>query len=138
MTGPQSGQLGDVQGAVGAHTVGLADGGRGLPLLGWSTAGGDLRIPHFVGMHALQALPLFVLLLNACRRLRPVLLAAATFVATVVLLTSQALIGQSIVATSGIILTGGITVTVAAVVAAIALMIMPIGSRRTRPEPGGV
>jgi hypothetical protein len=41
-----------------AHTIGAPDGGAGLPFVNWSTRAGELRIAHFLGMHALQLFPL--------------------------------------------------------------------------------
>jgi hypothetical protein len=79
-----------------------------MALTGWSTTGGDLRIPHFVGMHALQALPLLALLLGVLAtrlpRLRPaaartelVVVGAAAYAGLVALVTWQAERGQSLI-----------------------------------------
>ena len=129
MTGPQGDQISNYQGIVGAHTVGVADGGPGLPLLGWSTVAGDLRIPHFVGMHGLQALPIFAIVLELLARRIPVLadgvlrlrlvaIAAVTYLAVVGLTAWQALIGQSIVQPGGPVLAAAVVVGVVAVGAA--------------------
>ena len=100
--------VGGIDRMIGAHSVGVPDGGPGMALTGWSTTGGDLRIPHFIGMHALQALPLLVLLLGALAtrlpRLRPpaartelVVIAAAAYAGLVALVTWQAERGQPLI-----------------------------------------
>lgn len=107
MTSPTAEQLavftqGLVPERIGAHTVGAPDGGPGIPLTGWSATAGDLRVPHFFGMHAMQVLPLFALWLrrkpdgDSKRRRAFVRIAAVGYAAMTGLLTLQALRGQSI------------------------------------------
>ena len=87
----------------GAHTVGGPDGGPGLPITGWSREHGDIRVAHFVGMHAVQVLPAIALLLapfaSAIPRRRAVLLAASVYAAVFALLLAQALNGHPLVPT---------------------------------------
>lgn len=61
------GVLGGFTGAAisvlgGPHVGGMASNAGGLPPFFWSRDGGDLRIAHFLGIHAMQALPLLALL----------------------------------------------------------------------------
>lgn len=92
---------------IGAHGVGVSDGGQGVPVTGWATGGGDLRIPHFVGLHALQVLPLIALglrrlsarfpqVLDSPTRVGLVLVAAFGYAGLGGLLLWQALRGQSL------------------------------------------
>jgi hypothetical protein len=103
--------LGFLLTAFGGHTVGLPDGGPGLPLVGWSTVGGDLRIGHFVGLHALQVLPLlagvlarFAPTLDVPTRARMLRAVGLGYLGLIVLLTVQALRGQPLLAPDGVTL----------------------------------
>jgi hypothetical protein len=115
---------------VGAHAVGVADGGPGLPIVGWSTAGGDLRVAHFVGLHGLQILPLLGLALVRFGppwvpmrdRSRLVGVAAAFWMAMTLLLTWQALGGQPLFAPDALTLSAlGLLITMLAVAIAAVL-----------------
>ncbi len=90
---------------VGAHSIGVEDGGPGLPVVGWSTVGGDLRVAHFFGLHALQALPVVGWLLtvyapvwvSARDRAGLVAVAGALWLALTLVLVWQALRGQPLI-----------------------------------------
>jgi len=107
MTQPTAAQVAELRETghmprVGAHTVGAPDGGEGLIGTGWSRQHGDLRIPHFFGLHALQVLPIVALV---ARRRRPdetavrvVRVAAASYVALFGILLFEALNGEPVLA----------------------------------------
>lgn len=102
MTRPTAAQIADARVTrqmpiSGAHTVGAPDGGPGLPVTGWSTRHGDVRVPHFVGLHAWQVLPAFVLValrrFGDATRIRLAIAAAGVYAAVFVALLVQALRG---------------------------------------------
>ncbi|WP_412542583.1 hypothetical protein R8Z50_08850 [Longispora sp. K20-0274] len=128
---------------IGAHGVGDPDG-SGMPLTHWSATGGDLRVPHFVGLHGVHALLLVTVLLGALAsrlawlrdervRARLVGVAALGYTGVFAVLTWQARRGQSVVhpdqrtlaAFAGI---AGFTLLAAGAVALLA---------RRRPAPAG-
>ncbi|KWV31254.1 hypothetical protein [Micromonospora rifamycinica] len=124
-------------GIAGAHSVGVPDGGPGLPIVGWSTTGGDLRIGHFVGLHAMQALPILAFLLRRYlgrwlderSRVRLLVVAGAGYGVLTVLLTWQALRGQPLLRPDVTTLAASAALLVAAGAAATVVLF-----RRRRPD----
>jgi hypothetical protein len=146
MTSPTAAQLAGAQASngmpiIGAHTVGVADGGPGLPVLGWSTVGGDLRIPHFFGLHGLQVmlvlgflltLPAARAMLNVGQRVALVWTAGLGYLGLIGLLTWQALRGQSLIAPDGLTLAVG-----GALLGALAIALILIVGRRNAQAVNG-
>lgn len=151
MTRPTAAQQASVfdgtfAGIIGGHSVGVADGGPIMPVTGWSTTGGDLRVAHFVGLHALQALPLAAVLLAllagrvvALRaeavRTRLVLVASAGYAGLTLLSLWQALRGQPLTSPDGLTLTVACLLVVAVVAAAVAVLAMSRRDPRRRQSP---
>jgi hypothetical protein len=123
---------GTFAGIIGGHSVGVVDGGPIMPVTGWSTTGGDLRIAHFVGLHALQALPLVAVLLGLLAgrvallraeevRTRLVVVASAGYAGLTLLTLWHALRGRPLIDADGLTLAafGALLVLVAVGVVAV-------------------
>jgi hypothetical protein len=84
----------------GAHTVGAPDGSPGLPVTNWSRQHGDLRIPHFLGLHAFQILPLIYALFlrkrTEAQKLKTINAVAVSYMGLMGILLWQALRGQGL------------------------------------------
>jgi hypothetical protein len=131
-------QTGEPMTTAGAHSVGVPDGGPGLPVVGWSTVGGDLRVPHFVGLHGMQIIPLLGLWLaspamrrrfGAGQRLALVWTGGVAYVAVTLILMWQALRGQSVIAPDALTLAA-----FGAVLAVLAIVALTITARQPQQE----
>ncbi|MEV6712439.1 hypothetical protein AB0M48_10385 [Lentzea sp. NPDC051208] len=100
MTQPKPGQALD-GGTLGSHTIGAPDGGAYMAITGWSTEHGDLRVGHFVGMHALQVLPVLIALLGDRANAKLAWVASGSFLGIFLLVTWQALRGQALLQPDG-------------------------------------
>ena len=116
-----------------------------MPLLGWSTVGGDYRVAHFVGMHALQVLPLVALLVAAAGRhlpwlahpttqVRIVVVVAVAWAAGTVLLTVHAAVGQSVVHPAGTVAAVAWSLVVLAATASAAVLLRARTTPAARPR----
>jgi hypothetical protein len=134
MTQPTEAQMESVRAThrlpvAGAHTVGAPDGGAGLPGTGWSREHGDLRVPHFFGLHAIQLVPLFAFLagrpiVSARKREQAALIAGVSYAILFVILLVQALSGESVVAPAAATL-GMLGAWLAATLAGLAFALAP-------------
>jgi hypothetical protein len=128
---------------AGQHGVGVPDGG-GMPITNWSTQGGDLRVPHFIGLHAIQVFVLAVLVLTALsarvawlrsERVRAQLTGVVILGYTGVFVTTawQAMRGQSLVHPDAATWTAfGATVAVT-----VLLAVLTVVAARRRVPTGG-
>ena len=91
------GGLGGYMSSQTGHSVG-AEGGH-VPMFGWNRSGGDLRVAHFMGIHAQQAIPiLLALAAPLTARLRWLVLAGgvALYVTATLAIFAQAVAGRAL------------------------------------------
>ena len=93
------GVLGGYMSAQAGHSVG-AEGGRAY-LFGWNRSGGDLRIAHFLGIHAEQAIPILAALAVEAgwgqrARWTALMFGTAAYIALTLAIFAQAVAGRAL------------------------------------------
>jgi hypothetical protein len=83
------------------HTVGSIDGGEGLWFLNWSKLFGDLRVAHFFGIHSLQVIPVFAIvvikILNDKQAVKAVKIFSMTYLAFILFTLIQSSLGNPLI-----------------------------------------
>jgi hypothetical protein len=132
---------------IGAHGIGDPDGDA-MPITHWSTTGGDLRVPHLVGLHAIQVLLFVTAVLSVLARrtawlradrvrARIVGVAALGYAGLFAVLSWQAKRGQSVVHPDRVTLVALAGVAALTGVAGAAVIVaarrQPVPAREQRP-----
>lgn len=81
---------------VGEHSVGSPS----IPLLGWSGVAGDLRVPHFLALHAMQVIPILAIcfdLVDESKSVMRIRIATAIYTVLTFIVFGRALLGKPFV-----------------------------------------